>query len=392
MHGYLHRELYSRIRKKLNSSPVVAILGPRQCGKTTLVRHLATQESELQSNTVFLDLESPRDAAKLQHDAETFFYSHHQELICLDEIQRSPELFAIMRSVIDQNNRNAQFIVLGSASPELIRQSSESLAGRISYLELTPFLWQELSEERSCDFQKFWLQGGFPGSVLQTDEEESLDWRLNYIQTYLERDLPVLGINLATPAMRRLWQMCAHLQGQTLNMSQLANSLGISQHKVRGYLDVLQQTYLIRQLQPYESNVKKRLVKSPKLYIRDTGLLHALLDVQSFDDLLGHPVFGASWEGLVIENIVSSLPRWQAFFYRTSHGAEMDLILKKGTRLIAIECKASSAPKVSRGFWSAKEDLNPEFSFVVAPVEEAYSIAVDVLVCNLSEVLKRLQV
>ena len=315
MQTYIKRFFTEKIRERLLNIPGVIILGPRQCGKSTLAKAII---SEIE-NAVYLDLERPSDINKLT-DPEAFFSLNADKLICLDEIQRVPELFPILRSVIDENRRNGQFIILGSASPDLIRQSSETLAGRVSYFELTPFLFKEISEHSSPNkLRKLWLRGGFPRSYLASDEKESFEWRLNFIRTFLERDIPQLGFRIPAKTLERFWKMCAHLHGQLLNSSKLGESLGVSHHTVRSYSDLLEQTFVLRVLRPYESNLKKRLIKSPKIFIRDTGLLHALLDIESHNELLGHPVYGASWEGFVMENILSLLPNWNCILLPTLH-------------------------------------------------------------------------
>jgi uncharacterized protein len=386
MQGYINRTLTQKIIARLENIPVVAILGPRQCGKSTLAREVLRG----MPNTVYLDLERPSDINKLQ-DPETFFHVNAGKLICLDEIQRSPELFTVLRGIIDDNQRNGQFIVLGSASPDLIRQSSESLAGRISYLELTPFLYKEVAEGNNIDIlRNIWLKGGFPRSYLNPDEKESLEWRIDFIRTFLERDVPNLGFRTPAKTLERLWQMCAHLHGQILNRSKLGDSLGVSHHTVNSYIDLLSQTFILRVLPPYEANLKKRLVKSPKIYIRDTGLLHALLGVEGQNDLLGHPVYGASWEGFVIENILALLPNWRASFYRSSSGSEIDLIVEKGKRRIGLECKASPSVVISKGFWVAVNDLKLDEVRLIAPVSESYPIKKDISVSPLGEVVEYL--
>jgi hypothetical protein len=323
---------------------------------------------------VYLDLERPSDVSKLR-DPEAFFGLNSDKVICLDEIQRVPELFPVLRSVIDENKRNGQFIILGSASPDLIRQSSETLAGRISYFELTPFLLKEVSDDHHVKtLRRLWLRGGFPRSYLASNDKESYEWRLDFIRTFLERDIPQLGFRTPAKTLERFWRICSHLHGQLLNSSKLGESMGVSHHTVRSYVDMLEQSFVLRVLQPYESNLKKRLIKSPKIYIRDSGILHALLGIENHNDLLGHPVYGASWEGLVIENILPLLPNWKASFYRTSSGSEIDLILEKGNRRVAIECKGSTSPNVNRGFWNAVSEIKFKEVWVVAPVKEAYPI------------------
>jgi hypothetical protein len=346
--------------------PVVAILGPRQCGKTTLAKHLVDQIG----NSLYLDLESNRDLRKLD-DPESFFDDNSDKLICLDEIQRRPDLFTPLRSIVDGHDRNGQVLILGSASPELLKQSSETLAGRIALVELTPFLLTETGPE---SLKKLWLGGGYPGSFRESEVANSLLWREDFVRTFLERDLPSLERRFQTGNIDRLWQMCAHISGQVLNYSTLASSLGVSNHTVKDYIDLLSRTYMIRLLRPYFTNVKKRLIKSPKIYLRDTGILHALLGIEDRNSLLGHPSYGASWETFAVEQILSSLGGWKSAFYRTSSGNEIDLILTRGSKMVVVECKASSAPELSRGFYVAREDLNPSESWVIAPVSEPYVV------------------
>jgi hypothetical protein len=311
-------------------------------------------------------------------------------LFCLDEIQRAPEIFPLLRSLVDEERRNGQFLLLGSASRDLLRQTSETLAGRIVYLELTPLLASELPTGEAGAAPRLWLRGGFPRSFLAPTDESSRVWRESFVRTFLERDVPQMGINVPAPMLHRLWRMLAHIHGQTLNSSQLGASLGVSHTTVRSYLDLLTQTFMVRLLEPFSTNSKKRLVKSPKVYLRDSGILHSLLQIDTLDDLLAHPVCGESWEGLVIENIVAALPDWQPCFYRTADGAEIDLILERGRRRLAIECKASTAPAVSRGFWTALDDLGIDEAWIVAPVSEPYPLRAGVTVTPLRTLLSRL--
>jgi len=379
MNKYVDRAITDAITQRLKNIPAVAILGPRQCGKSTLAKKII----EGFDNALYLDLELPSDINKLR-DPEAFFSLNQNRLICLDEIQRAPELFKVLRGVIDADGRNGQLIILGSASPELIRQSSETLAGRVAYIELTPFLAHELeAAKRASALRDLWLRGGYPRSCLSQNVQASFTWRLDFIRTFLERDIPQFGFKIPARKLERFWQMCAHVHGQLLNSSKLGESLGVSHHTIRSYLDILDHTFIMRVLQPYETNLKKRLVKSPKIYIRDSGLLHALLGIETHNDLLGHPVYGTSWEGFVLENIIASLPRWRPYFYRTAAGTEMDLILEKGQHRIAVECKASTAPEVTKQFWNALRELNLQKAWIIAPVDEAYSIAPNVTVSPL---------
>lgn len=377
MKNYIPRQITAIIERKLKNTPAVAILGPRQCGKTTLAKRIISSEA----SSVYLDLERRADLSKLR-DPGAFFELNKDRLICLDEIQRVPELFPEMRSTIDRQDRPGQFLLLGSASPELLQQSSESLAGRISFVELTALNLLELSP-REIDLElmrTLWQRGGFPRSYLAGDEEESWEWRQDFIRTFLQRDIPQLGINIPQRRLERFWTMCAHIHGQLLNRSKLGGSLGVSHHTINAYIDLLDQTFLLRVLEPYHANIKKRLIKSPKIFLRDTGLLHALLDIKSHNDLLGHPTYGSSWEGFVIENVLSAFPEWKSYFYRSATGDEIDLLLEKGHRRIAIEIKASTSPEVTSGFWRALDDLNVDKAVIVAPVESPYPYKGDIQV------------
>lgn len=364
MHLYVPRFIESSVVRGLQHNPAVALLGPRQCGKSTSARQLLQQFQ----NAVYLDLEKPSDLNKLR-DPEAFLQLHGGKLVCLDEIQRQPELFPVLRSLIDEQQSNGQYLILGSASPDLLRQTSESLAGRIAYLPFSPFTYGEVD-----DLHKLWLLGGFPRSYLAADNTASVDWRHHFIATFLERDIPSLGFRVPALNLRRFWVMCAHVSGQLLNASKLGASLGISHHTFRSYIDMFEQTFMLRVLPPLEVNTRKRLVKSPKMYLRDTGLLHALLNIETLDDLYAHPVFGASWESFAVETLLTQMPRWQAFFYRTAKGEEMDLILQKGRRHIAFEFKASTSPVVGKTFRKILDDLEIAEAWVIAPVTESYPI------------------
>ncbi|MCD6187492.1 MAG: ATP-binding protein [Desulfuromusa sp.] len=381
---YLHRNLEAELKDSLLDFPAVAVLGPRQCGKSTLAKKIIADLPD----SIYLDLESPADLAKLQAP-ELFFSQHSDKLICLDEVQHLPEIFADLRAVIDARQRNTQFLFLGSASRDLISQSSETLAGRIAYLELTPLLYSEIDQSaHSLELNDIWLRGGFPDSLLARNEKASKRWRENFIRTFLERDIPQLGFRIPAPTLKRVWQMCAHNQGQLLNSSQLGSSLGVSHTTFRSYIDLLAETYMLRILPPYMANLKKRLVKSPKVYLRDTGILHSLLAIDTFDELMGHPVLGASWETMAMETIISAFPDWNPYFYRTASGTEIDLILVRGRRKLAFEFKVSAAPKVSKGFWNGLRDLEIERAWIVAPVREPYPIHEKVTVSPLSDVLQ----
>lgn len=382
MQGKIPRTLAATIKNRLLNNPAVAILGPRQCGKTTLARQL-TQKI---GNSVYLDLEHPADLAKLE-DPLAFFDLHNNELVCLDEIQRTPELFTTLRSIIDKRERNGQFLILGSASRDLIQQSSETLAGRIAYLNLTPFMLNEVKTAGSDNTRELWLRGGFPRSFLAGDINASFSWRQDFIRTFLERDLGVLGFRMPPARLGRFWKMCAHSHGSLLNAAKFAGSMGVSSHTVRSYIDILEQTFMLRVLLPDTANLKKRLVKSPKIYIRDSGILHALLAIRTHDDLLSHPIIGASFEGFAMENILALAADYESSFYRTSAGAEIDLILRKGQQTLAFEFKSSTVPKVSKGFWNALDDISPDAAYVVAPVETSYPIKGGVMVSPLAKVI-----
>ncbi len=368
MHGYIDRICLRSILYQLKRYPVVALLGPRQSGKSTLAKKTQNQIKK----SFYLDLQDPVSLHRLE-DPIALFEQYKDHLIILDEIQKSPEIFSVLRSLIDKKRQNGRVLALGSASPALIKQSSETLAGRICYIEVTPFQKKEV--EGLYDFSSYWLRGGYPLSLLSQNDEDSLDWRKNYIQTFLERDIPQLKtLSLSSPQMSRLWKMLAHSHGQTLNQSQLGQSLGVSSASIKKYISILEQIFIVRQLQPYSSNLKKRLVKAPKAYIRDSGLLHALLNIENKEELLSHPVCGASFEGVVIENIIFQMAKWEPFFVRTSNGAEADLLLSKGQKKLLFEVKLSSSPKASRGFFQLISDIKPQKAFVIAPVKETFKI------------------
>jgi len=314
-------------------------------------------------------------------------------LVVLDEVQRRPELFAVLRSLIDEGRRPGRFLLLGSASPDLLRQTSESLAGRIAFHELAPFDLSEIAPT-SSDLPRFWLRGGYPMSWLAPSEADSLAWRDAFVTTHLERDIPAFGIRVPGATLRRFWQMLAHLHGQLWNASRLAANFGVSAPTAGHYLDILEATYMVRRLPPLHANLGKRLVKSPKVYLRDSGLLHSLLGIDSLDTLAGHPILGASWEGWVVEQVALLIPPgWQLSFYRTAAGAEMDIVAEKGGRRIGIEVKYASAPTVTKGFWQARQDLQLDQTYVVAPVAQGYPLAENVEVVTalgLTEVLRAL--
>jgi len=388
MQTYIKRKIHNEVAKALSFFPAVAILGPRQCGKSTLAHKII----ETLKNSLFLDLERESDLRKLT-EPELFLSKHSDKLVCLDEIQRKPDLFSTLRVLIDEDRRNGRFLILGSASRELLRQSSETLAGRICYLELTPFLLLELEKDKSKNYDifKLLLNGGFPESILAETNEKSLLWRENFIRTFLERDIQLFGFNISSTTMLKLWKMIAHTHGQTLNYSKLASSLGITSPTVKNYIEILAETYMLRIMPPLETNLKKRLIKAPKVYIRDSGILHTLLEIENMDNLMGHPIFGASWEGFCIENILSSISnRWKASFYRTSSGNELDLILEKGKHRIALEFKASKAPIVTKGFWISLDELHILQGFIVAPVDSSYPLKENIQISTLKNTIQQL--
>lgn len=366
-----------RLRELMQRFPAVALLGPRQSGKTTLARAIA---DSLAGGAVYVDLELPSDRAKLS-DPELYFRGHANQLVVLDEIHRAPGIFQVLRGVIDQRRRkgirSGEFLLLGSASMDLLQQSAESLAGRIVHSELTPFSMVEVEHLERDARERLWVRGGFPDSFLAPSDPVSFEWRLAFIQTYLERDIPSLGPRVPAVTLHRFWQMLAHNQGQMLNAARLAGSLGVSGQTVARYLDILVDLLLVRRLAPWAANSSKRLVRTPKVYLRDTGVLHALLGLAGEDQILGHPIAGASWEGLVIENLINVIPAGaKAWFYRTSAGAEIDLLVELGPRdLWAIEIKRSiGSPQPGRGFHAACEDVKATRRLVIYPGEARYRI------------------
>ncbi len=373
----IFRSAQPKLRKLLQQFPAVALLGPRQVGKTTLALSLA---EEIGEQALYLDLELPSNRAKLT-EPELYLAQHEDRLVIFDEIHRLPGIFATLRSLIDQRRRkgkrNSQFLLLGSASIDLLQQSAETLAGRIAYEELTPFTVAEVAASGVGTADGLWNRGGFPDSFLAASDEDSFAWRSAFIQTYLERDVPALGPRIPAETLRRYWQMLAHNQGQMLNAAQLANGLGVSGHTVARYLDIMVDLLLVRRLAPWAANAKKRLVRTPKVYVRDSGLLHALLGIRDMEELLGHPVVGASWEGMLLENILDALPQTaRASFYRTSAGAEIDLVIEfSAKQRWAIEIKRSlGSPVPSKGFYNGCEDIKATRQIVLYPGEEKFKL------------------
>lgn len=385
------RHLTPKLQAYLRQFPAVALLGPRQVGKTTLAHRQTVQRSDVPPPD-YLDLENPYDLEKLQ-DAAFYLRQRTDRLVILDEVQRMPGLFQILRGIIDERilagQQAGHFLLLGSASIDLLHQSSESLAGRIAYLELGPLNLLEVPAERE---RPLWVRGGFPRSFLAESDTESLRWRDQFISTYLERDIPLLGPRIPAETLRRFWTMLAHHQGGLLNAANLASSLAVDGKTVAKYLDLMVDLLLVRRLPPYHANVSKRLVKSPKTYVRDSGLIHSLLRIDSFEQLLGHPIAGMSWEGYVIETLLMNAPnRTQSSFYRTATGTEIDLVLElPGGRCWAIEIKRNSAPKLEKGFRLALEDVQPNKAFIVYGGEERYPKSEGVEAIGLREMAQEL--
>jgi predicted AAA+ superfamily ATPase len=382
----IERQLVSELQDRLSFYPGVVLLGARQVGKSTLARYIAKQTP----SAVFLDLELPADRARLDNPA-AFFAAHRNHLVVIDEVQTFPELFALLRPEIDAARHAGRFLLLGSASGVLLRQSAESLAGRVSYLELSPLLWDEVQssllapasthQAQLLAVQQYWLRGGMPLSLLAPTDAKSLRWRNDYLQSLVRRDLLALGITIPSETLWRFLRMLAHQHGQLFNASALAVAMGgISPITVSRYLDIFCDALIVRKLEPYFVNLGKRLVKSPKVYFRDLGLLHALLNIGQAHDLQGHPMAGYSWEGLVINHLAAQMSQGfgdnaSLYFYRTSAGAEMDAVIDTGSERIGFEIKLSDAPRVTKGFWNACADLQLSRAYVVAPVEHSWPLS-----------------
>jgi len=389
----VHRLAEARINDLLTRFPAVAVLGPRQVGKTTLARRLV---EELGAGAVYLDLELPSQRAKLS-DPEYYFSAHEDRLVVLDEIQRVPGLFEVLRGVIDerrrQGRRHRQFLLLGSASIDLLQQSSETLAGRIAYFELTPLLMEEIATNQRSDRDRLWLRGGFPDSFLAADDATSVEWREEFIGTYLERDIPLLGPRIPAETLRRFWTILAHEQGTLLSAAAVAGAIGVSGQTIGRYLDLMVDLLLVRRLPPWSKNAGKRLVRSPKVYVRDSGLVHALLGLRDLDAILSHPVTGGSWEGFVIENLLAAAPTGtSACFYRTAVGAEIDLVLDLPPKeRWAIEIKRSSAPVLAKGFYLGCDDIKATKRIVVHAGEETFGLGDGVEAASLPDALAALR-
>jgi predicted AAA+ superfamily ATPase len=371
-------QLLGQIRKALKRSPVVALLGPRQSGKTTLARMMLAADSDN-----YFDLEGTASLRRLE--SPEIALGGLRGLVVIDEVQRRPELFPILRVLADRPRTPARFLLLGSASPALLRQSSESLAGRIEVIHTVGFSANEVGHDR---LPRLWLRGGYPRSFLAASESNSFNWRTTFIQTFLERDIPQLGIRIPSLQLDRFWTILAHYHGQLWNAAEPASSLGLSQPTVRGYLDLMTSTYMIRQLQPWHENLAKRQVKAPKIYVRDAGLLHALLGLRTKGDLLRHPKLGASWEGLVIEQILRTFDVDHSYFWATHQGAELDLLLLRGTRRIGVEIKHADAPALTPSMRVALQDLKLDQLWVVYPGKQRYTLQARVTVLPFDALLK----
>ena len=388
----LFRPIENAVVQRLKAAPAVVLLGPRQVGKTTLARHIA---AGWETGSLYLDLERPADRRRLE-DPDTYLRAQQGKLVVIDEIQRAPNLFEVLRGIIDarrdEGDRYGHFLLLGSASIELMRQASESLAGRIAIIDLPPLVLDEVLPAAITE-TTLWQRGGFPDSLLAADDASSLAWRRDFIRSYLERDVPMFAPRLPAETVGRLWTMLAHQQGALLNQARLASSLGISAPAVNRYIDLLVDLKLIHRLSPWSGNLGKRLTKSPKVYIRDSGLVHALLELESADDVMGHPVAGPSYEGMVIENLLAAAgPRRSASFFRTAEGSEIDLVLERGgTPEMAIEVKRSSAPSPARGFAIACDDLGVTERYVVYPGREVFSLRHGATAIGLAELMAKLR-
>ncbi|AYD46396.1 ATP-binding protein [Arachidicoccus soli] len=387
----IKRRLEKKVGETLQRSPSVALMGPRQVGKTTIALDIAEH-----TEAIYLDLENNLDRIKMQ-DMGTFYAANAEKLIVLDEVQRTPEIFTSLRGIIDKErrrgNKSGLFLFLGSASIDLLQQSGESLAGRIAYLELYGIDALEFTENnKKADLNTLWLRGGFPESLLATSGKDSMDWRRDFIRTYLERDIPQLGPRIPAQTLERFWTMLAHNQSGIVNASQLGRNLEVSSVTINRYIDLMVDLLLVRRLQPWTANLGKRLVRAPKIYVRDSGLVHALLNIVSLNELLGHPVVGGSWEGFVIENILSVTQGWALpYFYRTSGGAEIDLILEfAGNEKWAIEIKRSSAPVLSKGFHSACADIKADKRFVVYSGADRFSLGDSVTAISLAGMMQEI--
>jgi len=380
----IERLLTKKILRDLAWSPIVGLLGSRQVGKTTLVKHIIPL---LGKPSIYLDLELQEDWFKLE-DAQSYLSSHSDKCVIIDEVQVRPELFALLRGLTDQRREPARFILLGSAAPQIVKLNTETLAGRIAYHELAPFSLSEISPNIALD--QLWLRGGFPQALLAPEPFITRKWLDDFVDTFIHRDLTRLGFSVPMPLLRNMLSMLAHLHGATLNRSALANSLGVSQPTVGRYLELLEGSFLLRRLPPYFINVGKRLTKSPKIYLRDSGLLHHLLRIPDREALNGHPSVGSSWEGFVIEQIIRESPEFSDFYYyRTQNGAEIDLLVISPTgKKIGIEIKHSSSPAISRGFYESCQDIQADLRYVIVPRGERLQRSDGLVISSLSDFLQ----
>ena len=369
----LRSDYLKELKAATHRAPIVSLLGPRQCGKTTLARLFGDKQG-----AAYFDLESIPDQRRLQNPE--LVLGSLKGLVILDEIQVKPELFSVLRILVDRPGNQSKFLILGSASPHIIKSVSETLAGRTEFIELSGF---SIEETRADSLQKLWLRGGFPLSFLAGSNRDSLAWRENFIRTFLERDIPQLGITIPAAAMRRFWTMLAHYHGQTMNASELGRSMGLSDKTIRSYLDILTGTFMIRQLQPWYENISKRQVKAPKIYFRDSGLLHSLLDIPDYHHLIGHPRLGASWEGFALEQILRIVKPIEPYFWATHGGAEIDLFFLKNGKRYGVEFKFNEAPRISRSMHIALDDLGLSHLYVVYPGKESYPVAENISVVSL---------
>lgn len=385
----IRRWITDRLQRNIAQVPAVALLGPRQVGKTTLAKAIAKER-----NSIYLDLEAPEDLLKLS-DPTSFLSSHNDKLIILDEIQRAPDLFMVLRGLIDKNREQGrkagQFLLLGSASMDLMRQSSESLAGRISYIEMGGLNILETGEKK--DIQNLWLRGGFPDSYQAGDDNVAMDWLEDLIRTYLERDVPQMGFRVPAARLRRLWTMLAHLQGETVNYSKLGGNLEVRGKAVTHYIDILTDLLLLRRMEAWHVNVKKRLVTSPRFYVRDSGLLHRLLGIGHYDALLSNPVLGKSWEGFVLENIHAVLPRRaETYFYRTAAGAEIDLVIKMpSSEIWTVEIKYGVSPKLGKHYSKTCDDVGASRKYVVYGGDDEFPVGDDVSIISVPKFMGEIQ-
>lgn len=383
----INRSAKNRVERLLQVFPAVVVLGSRQCGKSTLVKMISADRDDV----LYVDLQSRYQRMQLA-DPVLFFEHNADKLICLDEIQLLPDLFSYLRTEIDRERRQGRFILLGSASRDLLQHTTESLAGRVGLIDLTPFLLPEVASYDDFDLSSFWLRGGYPDSYLAMDDEASALWRENYIRTYIERDIPQLGFAIAATKMLRLLTMLCHEHGSMINYSKLASSMDLTAPTIRHYVDILEETYIVRVLQPWFKNIRKRLVKTPRVYIRDTGLLHQVLGISDYNHLLGHPIIGFSWEGMVVENVCSIVRGATCSFYRSLDGVEeMDLVVEWPNRRVAIECKSSVEPQLTDGFYRALKTLDIHEAYVVCPIDDIFPLREDIQVCGLKQLCELLQ-